>query len=123
MKKPFFLLSLLSLPALAQAADFNPFGLWECSVEGDEGLAQLSIDHSTHIFSLQLPIGFNFKTQFKPLLADEDKIGIILLTPDHIAHPLNLIKNGNGMIVQFYGEKMMPDLYCERPEEKEPIGH
>lgn len=99
---------------------FNPFGYWECFIKGEEGSAFLDINTATHLFTIDLPTGDKFQCLFHAMLADDDKVGIVLLTPDHIAHPVNLIENGEGIIVEFHDEKLAPKLQCNR---KKIIGH
>ena len=57
------------------------------------------------------------------MLADTDKIGLILLAADRIARPINLIKREDGIAAEFYDLPLMPNLECRRPGDGEMEGH
>lgn len=108
-----FLLCLLPMPVFSEVP--SPYGAWECVVPGDEGTAYLCIDPVSHFFSFQFPAGEKLNILFKTMIVDGDTTGIVLLTPDQIAHPVNLIKKGENLTVEFYEEKLAPNLECKRP--------
>lgn len=123
MKKILGLIFLvLSISLAARGDELAPYGSWVCVMPGNKGSADLNINPFSHIFSINI-LGKPFNTLFKTFIVDGDKVGLILLTPDHIAHPVDIVLKGDEISVSFYDIPEIPALECKRPKEKAPVGH
>ena len=123
MKKILGLIFLvLSISLAARAEELAPYGSWVCVMPGNEESATLNINPSSHIFNMDI-LGTTFNMLFKTFIVDGDKVGLILLTPDHIAHPVDIVLKGDEISVSFYDIPEIPALECKRPQEKAPSGH